>query len=567
MGGIMDQRAKHAPGAGWARSGVPGALLFLLAAGAASCVHAQAVVVGQGYQSDVSAPLPPSTLTFSQFDLVSPAVPSATIPSWPAGREYIGGGPAAGDARGTRAYAAVDYMLGSTRRSAIVEFDALRRRINASIDLFTYEATPGQRVVDLVPDAPRGLLYALVTDGGAPAIWKIRRDPLYIVQKTSFGCDDPDLSHLAFVTVDGGTLIGSCGNRLMAVDAGTGARRAFVDARDPATGAAASLAGIAYDDVLDVVYASMSTRSTSTIVVFEPQRLDLRTAYLGTGFDSPAWVAADGAIHSMVYEFAPDLVTARLLRFDPATGFQADAGAMSADIRFPATSGRGDRLVGVYQADHVLCGSACDAAVQAFDLRTRAYTTVRIDERAVDDPTRGIWRVIPFFVAPVAQVREAVEYVRGDKDHYLVTADPSEIAALDGGAFAGWARTGQSFPVFAEAADSGDPTSPVCRYYGRPEYGLDTHFYSALPQECAAIKPMFGDAWIEETLEAFFAYPANGDGSCPNATAPVFRLYNNRSDVNHRYTTSRDIRASMMAQGWIPEGLGADGVGFCVPRG
>jgi len=65
----------------------------------------------------------------------------------------------------------------------------------------------------------------------------------------------------------------------------------------------------------------------------------------------------------------------------------------------------------------------------------------------------------------------------------------------------------------------------------------------------------------------FDVYPADAaTGACPFETTPVYRVYNNRPDANHRYTTSLAIRDSMVQAGWIPEGYGLDAVAFCVPR-
>jgi len=45
---------------------------------------------------------------------------------------------------------------------------------------------------------------------------------------------------------------------------------------------------------------------------------------------------------------------------------------------------------------------------------------------------------------------------------------------------------------------------------------------------------------------------------------PVYRLYNNRADTNHRYTTSLAIRSQMIAKGYIPEGYGPNAVAMCA---
>ena len=54
-------------------------------------------------------------------------------------------------------------------------------------------------------------------------------------------------------------------------------------------------------------------------------------------------------------------------------------------------------------------------------------------------------------------------------------------------------------------------------------------------------------------------------GTCPAGTIPIYRVFNNRADPNHRYTTSRAIRDQMVALGGIAEGYGDDAVIMCGP--
>ena len=62
--------------------------------------------------------------------------------------------------------------------------------------------------------------------------------------------------------------------------------------------------------------------------------------------------------------------------------------------------------------------------------------------------------------------------------------------------------------------------------------------------------------------------PPPHDGSCPAGTNPVYRMYNDGQGgaPNHRYTTDLKVRASMLAQGWIAEGYGSNGVIMCAPQ-
>jgi len=171
-------------------------------------------------------------------------------------------------------------------------------------------------------------------------------------------------------------------------------------------------------------------------------------------------------------------------------------------------------------------------------------------------------------VLPDGARAAAIEYYNPQRDHYFMTVDAAEIAALDAGIIQGWIRTRAEFPVLvaepdAYAAQAG--LSPVCRYYGRPEFGLDTHFFSVFSDECAAVIANWPDQWIRETSNAFQVIrPYISDGACPPGTSPVYRVYNNRYDVNHRYTTSLGVRQQMIDKGWVPEGYGPVGVAMCT---
>ena len=154
-----------------------------------------------------------------------------------------------------------------------------------------------------------------------------------------------------------------------------------------------------------------------------------------------------------------------------------------------------------------------------------------------------------------------VEYYWATRDHYFITADPVEIAALDASPPGGWTRTGQIFGAYAQATGI---SSRVCRFYIPPAYG-DSHFFSAAPEDCSAVQVKF-PVLLEETTNAFYIdLPDLATGACPAGTVPVYRLYNNRADTNHRYTTSLDIRSQMLAKGYVSEGYGPTGVAMCAP--
>lgn len=162
---------------------------------------------------------------------------------------------------------------------------------------------------------------------------------------------------------------------------------------------------------------------------------------------------------------------------------------------------------------------------------------------------------------------EAVEYYNAQLDHYFVTASSDEITKLDAGTISGWARTGQHFTVDDPAVPIAG-TSPVCRFYGVPAAGLDSHFYSASPAECASVAQRFPGIWEMETSNAFgVGLPDPVSGQCPAASIPVYRAWNNRVDSNHRFTTDPATLQAMVARGYIAEGYGPPPmpVAMCSP--
>jgi len=163
----------------------------------------------------------------------------------------------------------------------------------------------------------------------------------------------------------------------------------------------------------------------------------------------------------------------------------------------------------------------------------------------------------------------AVEFRHAALDHYFITDRAPDIDALDSGGIAGWARTGQSFKVWPRAVAG---ASPVCRFYIPPQHG-DSHFFSASPAECATIAgkvatdPNFSGYTLEAPDVFHVMLPDSMTGTCPAGTVAVYRLWNQRADSNHRYTTSAAVKTQMLAQGYAAEGYGPDAVAMCAPPG
>jgi hypothetical protein len=159
------------------------------------------------------------------------------------------------------------------------------------------------------------------------------------------------------------------------------------------------------------------------------------------------------------------------------------------------------------------------------------------------------------------QTVDVVEYYNADLDHYFITWIAAEMANLDAGATpTKWTRTGRSFKAYGVAQSS---TSQVCRFYIPPADG-NSHFFGRSPSECAASQQAHPDFVLEDPSYMHIVMPAAG--TCPSGLQPVFRLFDNRADTNHRYTTDAAVRDAMVAKGWIAEGDGPDHVVMCVPR-
>jgi hypothetical protein len=187
--------------------------------------------------------------------------------------------------------------------------------------------------------------------------------------------------------------------------------------------------------------------------------------------------------------------------------------------------------------------------------------------RWMDDSEEAVLVSVAMPTGPVPHVRRAVEYFHSGLGHYFMTDNADEIDMLDSGRPSGWQRTGMSFNVVDSAADPSGKAVPVCRYYGNPAYGLDTHFYSGSADQCAAMQRLWPGQWILESDDVFQVYmPDSITGACPSGSLPIYRTWNQRSDTNHRYTTDVRVQTMMMAAGFVAEGYGSPAVAMCTPQ-
>jgi Divergent InlB B-repeat domain len=156
----------------------------------------------------------------------------------------------------------------------------------------------------------------------------------------------------------------------------------------------------------------------------------------------------------------------------------------------------------------------------------------------------------------VANGSRMIEFYNCDSKHFFYTRDPNEASSIDnGGAGAGWQRTGLSFDV--ESANGRN--TGVCRFYGHPTIGPNSHFFTLEGSECEGLKSLamstpYGQPRWNYEGTAFGAYPVTAS-SCPSGTNALYRYYNNRgaqNDSNHRFST---VVFNMNASGWTPEGV------------
>jgi hypothetical protein len=71
---------------------------------------------------------------------------------------------------------------------------------------------------------------------------------------------------------------------------------------------------------------------------------------------------------------------------------------------------------------------------------------------------------------------------------------------------------------------------------------------------------------LEDPEVMYLGLPNVETGACPPLSMPIYRLWNQRIDTNHRYTTDTAIRQQMLAKGWLAEGYGPERVAVCAAQ-
>ena len=156
------------------------------------------------------------------------------------------------------------------------------------------------------------------------------------------------------------------------------------------------------------------------------------------------------------------------------------------------------------------------------------------------------------------------EYFHAGLDHFYLSSNSDESSWLDsGGGGGGWVRTGFSFRAWLPG---GNPLArEVCRFYGSPTLGPNSHFFSISAGECEGLHqvqratPASVARWNHEGI-AFFAETVDPmTGQCRSGRSAVYRGYNNGSirgiDSNHRFVPRVDEITALVSKGWSLEGI------------
>ncbi len=155
---------------------------------------------------------------------------------------------------------------------------------------------------------------------------------------------------------------------------------------------------------------------------------------------------------------------------------------------------------------------------------------------------------------------DVVEFHHTSSGQYFLTADFVEAAFLDaGGLGPDWHRTGMHFAAWSRDDAAVATTLPVCRFFGTPGVGPNSHFYTANPFECEAVQR--NPYWLYENIAFRAVLPAADQ--CPSGLTPILRLWLPASDLTasrHRYISDPSLAGPLVAAGWVYEGPV-----FCAP--
>ncbi|MEP7206476.1 MAG: S8 family peptidase [Casimicrobiaceae bacterium] len=157
-----------------------------------------------------------------------------------------------------------------------------------------------------------------------------------------------------------------------------------------------------------------------------------------------------------------------------------------------------------------------------------------------------------------------VEYYNAALDHYFMTANAAEIAALDA-PWSAFVRTGFVFYAYPDVAHAPPGTAPVCRFYADASVQIDAHYFTADAAQCAFVQQRWPGVWQLENAAAFYVVTLDAAGQCPDTTVPVYRFFNGRRDASQRFSIDLSVGRTMVNRAWVRDGPGPNGAVFCSP--
>ena len=279
------------------------------------------------------------------------------------------------------------------------------------------------------------------------------------------------------------------------------------------------------DQIVTFYGRGVDATAGSTVLEFTPASLSFAVQAVGT--TSPPQTVT-------LRNLGPSTLTLRALVLN---------GPDALDFRAP-----GNCVLGV----PIPAGGACEL----YFTFTPAGAGTRSAKLNVDAPELANLAIMPIYgfgTASFPPTVAVIEFYNAPLNHYFLTAVPEEAAAIDQGIVGpNWMRTGWSFKSLA-AGTSTAIAFDVCRFWGTPGAGPSSHFYTADPAECAAVKT--NPRWIYEGIAFRAILPVAG--VCPASTEPVIRFFWPGADVTqarHRYVRDATELVRMRLAAWIEEG-------------
>jgi hypothetical protein len=182
------------------------------------------------------------------------------------------------------------------------------------------------------------------------------------------------------------------------------------------------------------------------------------------------------------------------------------------------------------------------------------YEIVLLQSFYVEDGTQVVETDAQLIVPETPPTTPVYAMFNWNTEHYFVTSSFEEAVSIQ---VDGWFQVDPGFNAWAAGSPSPEPAKPVCRFYS---FEVNSHFYTADEDECSFLQNA-DTSWEYEGIAFKALVPRNN--TCFGGTEPVWRLFNNRvleMDSNHRFVASAETYRTMIADGWVGEG-----VAFCSP--